>query len=161
MTGVLHKIKRPGGVHAYEFASDEEDAFGHWLHLPRGAGWTAPHDRGVLPFDVLVLLTPGAPLVAWWCDDPTDRRIEVDVCMPPREMDSGWSFVDLELDVVLHADSSLVVEDEDEFVDACLAGYIREDDAALARAACADAVAMLANRREPFDQRGWRHLSSQ
>lgn len=159
MTGTLRKIKRPQGVHTFEVMSSSEDAFGHWLYLPTGAGWTAPHDHGVLPFDVLVLLAPGSPLVAWWADDPADRRIEIDVCLPPHEVETGWSFTDLELDVVQHADGMLGVEDEDEFAEACLEGHIDQTEAALARAACADAMAMLAARHAPYNQLGWDRLA--
>lgn len=132
VAGVLRKIKRPQGPHTYEFLSTEKDAFGHWLFLPRESGWTAPHDHGVLPFDVLVLVAPGSPLVTWWCDDPAGRRIEIDVSHPPIELDDGWSFIDLELDVVRYANGSLVVQDEHEFANACRGGYIDEAEAALA-----------------------------
>jgi hypothetical protein len=161
MAGVLTKLKRPHGTQAWEYVASDTDGFGQWLYLPRGAAWTAPHDRGVLPFDVLALVAPTRPWVAWWCDDGADRRIEIDVCLPPVEVDAGWSFVDLELDVMLHADGSLVVEDEDEFADARLAGHIDPATAALAEAACTDAVALLGSRGEPFGEAGWRRLTDQ
>lgn len=160
MTGRLTKVKRPHGRHTYEYAAGAVDRFGHWLYLPHGAAWTAPHDRGVLPFDVLVLLAAARPWVAWWCDDAADRRIEVDVCQPPVELDAGWSFVDLELDVLLRADGSPVVEDEDEFAAARRSGLIDEETAGLAESTCAEVAALLAARAEPFGTAGWRRLAA-
>lgn len=160
MTGALHKIKRPHGPFTYQFASSETDSSGHWLSLPRGAQWTAPHDSGLLPFDVVVLLVPNSPLVTWWCDRPTGRRLEVDVCLPPTEADGDWSFIDLELDVYRYADGSVTVEDEDEFMDACRAGHISTGDAGIAEAACSEAVTQLRAAQPPFDQSGWNRLDA-
>lgn len=78
--------------------------------------------------------------------------------LPAVELDDGWSFTDLELDVIQHSDGSLVIEDEDEFADACRAGHINEADAAFAESACAHAVSMVELGREPFDQLGWCRL---
>ncbi|MDQ2852205.1 MAG: DUF402 domain-containing protein [Actinomycetota bacterium] len=78
---------------------------------------------------------------------------------PPIELDDGWPFSDLELDVVRYADGSLVVQDEHEFANACRGGYIDEVEAALAEAAFVNAMGMLKAARAPFDQLGWHRLA--
>lgn len=50
---VLRTVKRPQRAHCYEYADSSADDHGGWLYLPRGAGWTTPHDCGVLPFGVV------------------------------------------------------------------------------------------------------------
>lgn len=59
--------------------------------------------------------------------------MHIDIATPPREADAGWVFDDLELDPLFLRDGSLVVDDEDEFADACAEGLIsvEEREAAL------------------------------
>jgi hypothetical protein len=154
----IRKIKRPGGVFTYEFRPVTEDNFGIWLHLPRGAVWKAPHDGGLLPFDALMLLSPKRSWVAWWVDDPRDRRVEIDVCLPPTRESDGWSYIDLELDPVRHEDGTIEIQDRDEFDTACRNGFISENDAQMADAVANTIEAALRNREEPFGNEGWRRL---
>lgn len=79
----LVKIKRPGGAYCYCLRRWSDDEHGTWLFGPAGSRWSAPHDDGVLPVDVLVLIAQDRPFVAWWVADPDDMRIELDVCLPP------------------------------------------------------------------------------
>lgn len=70
-----------------------------------------------MPFDAVLLLAELRPCVTWWVDDPHDRRVEVDICLPPQRTDQGWSFIDLELDPIRHErDQRVVTHDEDEFI---------------------------------------------
>jgi hypothetical protein len=155
----VHKVKRPGGVFWFDLQQVTEDGDGSWLHGPIGSRWGAPHDCGTLSVPVLVLLATDRPWVAWWVDDPTDQRLEIDVCRPPEIGDAAWRYVDLELDPVLHErDLRVEVEDWDEYDEACRNGWMSVDDAALASATAQRCADVLHRRAEPRIRRGWRML---
>ena len=155
----LDKIKRPAGVFAFDMEVTAEDRAGTWLYYPRGSTWKAPHDAGTMPFDALLLLTPDQPFVTWWVDDPTDPRVEIDICLPPRATEAGWSFVDLELDPVRHERTGVIeIEDIDEFDEACDQGWIAPEDSQIAMAAAALMRGALGERTEPWGDDGWRRL---
>lgn len=155
----LDKVKRPGGVFAFDMTLIAEDAGGVWLYYPTGSSWRAPHDTGTMPFDALIHLATEQPFVTWWVDDPSDRRIEIDVCLPPTPTDAGWSFVDLELDPVRHEHTGIiVVEDRDEFEDACGNGWISPEEAVVATSTAARMEEALSHRLEPWGDAGWRRL---
>jgi len=157
----LHKVKRPGGVHRYDTLLIGTDEHGTWLFAPQGSAWQAPHASGELPFDVLVLLAPVRPYIAWWCDDPDGRRLEIDVCVPPEPVTDGWSFVDLELDVIRHEDTDRTeIVDHDEFDAARRAGLIGQASADLALATATELQAQVRDRIEPLGSAGWRKLAS-
>lgn len=131
---LLDKIKRPGGVFSYDAQHLAEDEHGHWLFLGEGSEWRAAHDEGQLSVDVVILIRADRPWVGWWVDDPADRRVEFDVCLPPGEPERDrWAYVDLELDPVLHVRSELVeVQDWEEFQESVAAGVIDQRSASLA-----------------------------
>ena len=156
----MHKIKRPGGVYSLDVEPVDEDEFGMWLHAPRGSAWQSPSDTGTLPFDVLLLLSAVRFWVAWWVDDPADRRLEIDVCLCPVRVNDGWSYVDLELDPVRHENGIIEIEDRDEFDAACLQGWIAGADAEIAQTTAADLEDALGQRRAPFGKDGWQRLES-
>jgi hypothetical protein len=109
---------------------------------------------------VVVLLAPGRPWVAWWVGDPADRRLEIDVCLPPHATEDGWRYVDLELDPVLHQrDSRVEIEDWDEYDDARRDGWMSADEAELARSTAENRARALRHRDEPWQERGWQILS--
>lgn len=156
----LDKVKRPAGVFEFDAQLVEEDAFGLWVSYPMGSAWRAPHDAGVMPSDAVLLLNTGEPFVTWWIDDPCDRRIEIDVCLPPTATDVGWSFIDLELDPVRHENTGDVeVEDRDEFEEACESGWITLEEATIALTASQRMTQALSKRTEPWGDEGWRRLS--
>ncbi|AVT32894.1 hypothetical protein C6361_29365 [Plantactinospora sp. BC1] len=156
----LCKIKRPGGVFWFELQQVRQDRDGTWLRGAAGSPWGAPHDSGVLPVSVVVLLAAGRPWVAWWVDDPADPRLEIDVCLPPESTGVGWRYVDLELDPVLHRrDSRVEIEDWDEYEQACRDGWMSADDARVARSTAEDRAGALRRRDEPWQERGWQMLS--
>lgn len=92
----LHKFKRPGGAFWFDLDLLLQDADGTWLRGSVGSPWGAPHDRGKLSVPVVVLLAVSRPWVAWWVGDPADRRLDIDVCLPPEKTESGWRYTDLE-----------------------------------------------------------------
>jgi uncharacterized protein DUF402 len=158
----LFKVKRPGGVFWFDLWQILQDSDGTWLRGPAGSPWGAPHDSGVLPVPVLVLLAPGRPWAAWWVGDPADRRLEIDVCLPPEITEAGWRYIDLELDPVLHErDLRVEIEDWDEYEEACRNGWMSADEADLARSTAEDRAEALRRRDEPWQVRGWQMLSQQ
>ena len=155
----LSKVKRPGGIYWFDLEHVREDGDGTWLRGATGSRWGAPHASGTLPMPVVVLLMPGRPWVAWWVGDPADRRLEIDVCLPPERTEAGWTYVDLELDPVLHErDSRVEIEDRDEFEEACRLGWMSAAEAALAQATAEERAGALRRRDEPWQQRGWQEL---
>ena len=156
----IEKVKRPRGVFEFDMDHFDTDDAGIWLGYTKGATWRAPHDQGTMPVDAILLLRPDDPFVTWWVDDPQDRRVGIDICLPPVRTPDGWSFVDLELDPVRHESTGVIeIEDDDEFREACAAGWIDERDAALASATAADRADALRRRDEPWGEVGWRKLA--
>lgn len=153
----LEKIKQPGSrVFSFEMRPLASDPHGEWFLLPCGSPWSAPHDTGTLPFDVVLLIKAERPWVAWWAPHPGDSRLEVDVCLPPSRSDHAWRFVDLELDVFKRrGDGGVSVEDREEFDDAVRAGAITHDDARLAEETTRDLERTLARGQETWIARGW------
>jgi hypothetical protein len=154
----LEKIKRPGGSFYFSVEPLVEDEFGTWLHAPAADTWEAPHGVGTLPMDVLILLSADRHWAVWWVDDPTDRRIEIDICLPPERVRDGWRYIDLELDPVRHADGTVEIQDHDEFEAACRNGWITAADAEIALGAAPAMEAALRRREEPLGEEGWRRL---
>jgi uncharacterized protein DUF402 len=159
MTVKLRKVKRPGGVFSFDARFFTEDARGEWLYLPTGSSWEAEHDVGKLPFDVLVLMRPSEWFVSWWVDDRMDRRVELDICLPPERTEDGWSFVDLELDCVRHHTGVVSIDDRGEFEAACRAGSIPEAEAETALATATAMALKLLDNDEPWGEAGWRRLA--
>ncbi|MGI5151487.1 DUF402 domain-containing protein [Plantactinospora sp. CA-294935] len=158
----LSKVKRPGGVFWFDLQLVLRDRDGTWLRGVAGSPWGAPHDSGVLSLPVVVLLAAGRPWVAWWVDDPADRRLEIDVCLPPEVTEAGWRYVDLELDPVLHErDSRVEIEDWDEYEQACRDGWMSADEAKVAQSTAEDRAGALRRRDEPWQERGWQLFSQQ
>jgi hypothetical protein len=155
----LHKIKRPAGPFSFDVEPLIEDEFGVWLFAARGFRWDAPHDRGTLPLDCLLLLSPDRPWVAWWVDDPADRRLEIDVCLAPKREKDGWSYVDLELDPIRHEGAAVTIEDYDEFDEACRNGWMTPEEAQIANATAAAMEFALLHRIEPLGDEGWRRMA--
>lgn len=154
----LQKIKRPGGGFWFDLRQVGQDDDGTWLHGPVGSPWGAPHECGVLAVPVVVLLSAGRPWATWWVGDPADERIEIDVCLPPEVVGTGWRYVDLELDPVRHErDGRVEIEDWDEYDEACRDGWMTADEADLARTT-AERCAEELRRGQPWLSRGWQRL---
>jgi len=158
----LVKVKRPGGEYLFDLAQVRDDDEGTWLYGRIGTPWAAPHDRGTWPVAALLLLKTGRPWVAWWVDDPADRRLEIDVCLPPERTSEGWRYVDLELDPVRHEqDVRVEIEDWDEYEDALREGWMSADDGRLAWDVAEDLARRLRSGDQPWAERGWRLLAEQ
>ncbi|MFG3555456.1 DUF402 domain-containing protein [Micromonospora sp. NPDC047557] len=156
----LSKVKRPGGVFWFDLQQVAQDDAGTWLRGPVGSPWAAPRDGGGLSVPIVVLLAEGRPWVAWWVGDPADRRLEIDVCLPPEAVEAGWRYVDLELDPVRHErDGRVEIEDWDEFEQACRHGWMTPDDATLAQTTAERCAEVLRQGTDPWLRRGWDMLS--
>jgi hypothetical protein len=154
----LHKIKRPGGLYWFDLQPLAEDRDGTWLSGPIGTPWHAPRDSGTLAVPVVVLLATGRPWVTWWVGDPADRRLEIDVSRAPEITETGWQYVDLELDPIRHeSDGRVEIEDWDEYEEACRNDWMSADDAKLALVVAEGCAHALRAGAEPWLQRGW-HL---
>jgi hypothetical protein len=155
----LDKVKRPAGIFAFNMEEACVDDLGTWLFYGIGATWRAPHDTGTMPFDALILIQPNRPFVTWWVEDPEDRRVEIDVCLPPVPTDAGWSFIDLELDPVRHERTGVVeVEDWEEFDEAAARGWMSQEDAVIARTTAQEMAAALTRSIQPWGDEGWARL---
>src|SRR5262245_59662969 len=135
------------------------DGFWERLFGPMGSPWNAPHDEGTLPFDVVMLVHPQRWAVTWW-NDAANRYVGVDVCLPPVRTDDGWSYVDLELDVIRHSSGVVEIEDEDEFEAACTVGWIASPDAEVALATATAMADRLRAHEEPWGDEGWQRLDA-
>jgi hypothetical protein len=165
---VLRKVKLDGSFGrwpAYEIAKDEH---GLWMFSPKGTVYQGHHADGeVVEWEVgrppqepegmaeLWLLPPNDSWAANWYEYRGVRRIAVDVCKPSELIDSEWRFVDLELDPYWGSDGALGIHDEDEFVAACVAGLMSQDQADLARDTADRLLELLRSGVEPFGVHGW------
>ena len=156
----LLKVKRPGGVFSFEVQPLARDGFGEWLYAPTGSNWEAPSDAGTLSFDIVVLVRPREWAVSWWIDEPADRSVAVDICLPPERTAEGWSFVDLELDPVRHASGVVEIQDNDEFEEACRNGWIAAEDAEMAVVTATVMAEALRDHVEPWEDVGWQRLDA-
>ena len=155
----VRKVKRPGGDFTFTVQPLVEDEHGQWVYGPIGSPWTAPHDSGTLPVDVIALFDPDHWFVTWWVDRPGDRRVEIDISLPPERTTAGWTYVDLELDPIRHEDGTVEVEDHDEYEDACRNGWISPEHAAIALETAQRMADRLRAREEPWGDEGWRRLT--
>lgn len=109
-----------------------------------------------MPVALVVLLPTKRPWAAWWIDDPVDRRIEIDACLPPERIEGGWVCVDLDLQVTRHErDHRIEIEEWDEHERAVAAGWMSIDEALQARATAEAMAEMLRRDDEPWLARGW------
>src|SRR5262245_16814473 len=130
-----------------------------WFYAQRGSRWEAPHAIGGLPCDCLFLLSAGRFWVAVWVDDPADRRLEIDVCLPPEREHDGWTYVDLELDPIRHESGIIQIEDYDEVDAVRRNGWITPENARIALETASAMEASLRKREEPLGDEGWMRLN--
>lgn len=140
----------------------DDDDRGTWLFRPAGsrsrqeqAGLVV--DEATTPVAVLFLL----PATSWWVAKwHTDGLLYIDVSRPCRQVDGEWRFVDLYLDVYRRRGSDPVLDDEDEFAEACAAGQLDDEERAVARASADAVFADVGADRAPFDADAWRRLDA-
>jgi hypothetical protein len=134
------------------------DQFGTWLFCAEGdVHHRADGASVVLPSDGVQLLPASGWWVAFWWR--ADTWIGVDICTPPVLDGSGWSYVDLELDLARLADGSVLLVDEDEFEQAVIDCRLPGDVVTTARTTAADLRSRLASRSEPVVAAGWDWLN--
>ncbi|MEU4409088.1 DUF402 domain-containing protein [Streptosporangium sp. NPDC023963] len=93
---------------------------------------------------------------AWWWRN--DRWIGVDICTPPTLGVSGWSSIDLELDLARFADGTVLLVDEEEFERTVAECMVPQAVITAARAAASDLRTRLATATEPVIPAGWEWL---
>lgn len=158
MLFVIRKWKRSGRYFHLNTQRLPADAHGVWLWAPVGSAWQAETGPGVLDLNILLLLQPGVPWVAWWKDRAASREVQLDVCLPPVMGLDGAEYTDLEIDPVRDAAGNVRVDDEDELAAAAEAGQVSCDELQLAHRASHDACQLLRSNAEPWASVGWRRL---
>jgi len=128
-----------------------QDEHGHWVGLPKGSDrwkgetkWRPTGEDAVQCF----------PHQGWWVlhYNGSVRPIShfVDIATQPRFSDGRFEMIDLDLDLVVLADGTVEVEDEDEFeVNEVTLGY-SPDVIERARAETDRVAGLLQRREEPF-----------
>ena len=153
-------LKKPDVIHwGFEAFRLGEDEYGVWLAIPEGTRrWKGEVDRSpVLSNDVFCVPSGG-----WWTlhfnGENTSKSHFVDITTPSTWVSTGRvEMIDLDLDVVLHRDGTVEVEDEDEFaVHQLQYGYTGEE-ILKAREPTDQIVAALYAGEEPFFEvaRSW------
>ncbi len=94
-------------------------------------------------FNIFQVFRADGLLKGWYCN----------VCKPARFAGNEISFVDMALDVFVYPDGRTLVLDEAEFQEKAASIYSPED-AARAKAAVDELLAMVRDRRPPFDVAG-------
>ena len=130
------------------------DPFGTWLFCAQGEiHRKADGSALVVPSDGVQLLPSSGWWAAWWWR--RDHWIGVDICTPPTLEESGWNYVDLELDLARLADGRVMLVDEDEFEQARIDCQLPHDVIAAAHSAAAELQIRLARDTEPVVAAGW------
>lgn len=137
------KRKRPSGWRRWRAYTVGADSYGTWVYTPaRSTYWSddgtgrigrceVAQDLNLRGRHSLVLLPATGWFVAHWVLN-AEHLVSVDISTPPTQSGSEWPFDDLELDPFVLRDGTFGVEDEDEFVTACRAGMITDQERDLA-----------------------------
>ena len=168
---IIEKAKRPSGVARWPAYVVDCDVTGTWLYSPKGCIHTYEDENGIATcavgggapdhpgYDVMHFIPAAGWWIAAWCREH-QAVISVDICTPPVFIAGRWRYTDLELDPLLYKDGSVVIDDEDEFAEACDLGHISPDKAENARHWADRIVDDLRRHREPFNQLGWSKLDA-
>ena len=154
---IIEKVKRPGGVYVFEAIEIGEDEFGTWLYTAAGTTWRSPNQSGTVPVHFVGVFSSARPGPIVFAEG---SHVSFDVGLPPERTDRGWRYVDLELDPIIRPDGTVEIEDEDEFEEACRAGWIDESAALLARRVADEAVEALKRGDEPYATVGFAWLEA-
>lgn len=146
-------LKNPDILHwGFEGHVMGDDQFGKWVGVPSGSPrWKGKEPTHPTREDAVFCV----PYEDWWhlhYNGPTTKFSHfVDIVTPPQWVSNQrYEMIDLDLDVVVHRDGTVEVEDEDEFeihqvrygyTEAMISGAV-ESTAAVVRA--------LQERQEPF-----------
>lgn len=136
------------------------DEYGRWFTIPGGVRVPQP-DTSSVGWATHVMLLPHDGRFLAHFNAPTARNhLYADITTPPelRRVEAGWviDVIDMDLDVVHHADGRIWIEDEEEFADHT-DHYDYPADLVAATRRTADALlAAVRNNAEPFGTT-WRH----
>ena len=131
-----------------------EDEWGDWMAVPAGsARWKGLEE--VRPTRERAVFWK--PRDRWWhlhyngLADTSEYTHFVDICTPPAWVgDDRYEMIDLDLDVAVHNDGTIEVQDEDEFAVHQVRYAYSEEMIREARAATELVARMLGRREEPF-----------
>lgn len=132
-----------------------EDEHGLWLAIPSGTCMSRPGGNVVLSYSSVLLVPQRQPYTAMFMartqqDEPNPPVLYVDVTTVPTFDGSRVSAVDLGLDVIRFLDSSVVLDDEDEFEEHRVRYRYPADIVEVARAAAGRLVEDIKQGLEPF-----------
>lgn len=147
-------LKNPDIIHwGFETTYLGEDEFGHWMAVPQGTvRWKG--ERSVDPTRRNAVFC--APRDQWWHLHYEGSRSHnyaafIDIATPARWIsENRYEMIDLDLDVGLSIDGSVVVEDEDEFEIHQLKYEYTDAMIQRAMAETSKIVKALEDRAEPF-----------
>lgn len=146
-------LKNPDVTHwGFEVFWLGEDEWGDWMAVPRGTKrWKGQAPVRPTQTDAVFC----APRDQWWhlhYNGPTTKySCFVDIVTPPVWVDENrYEMIDLDLDVLMAQDGTVIIEDEDEFeVHQVQFGYT-EEMIQRAEMETRRIVVELESRREPF-----------
>jgi protein associated with RNAse G/E len=146
-------LKNPDILHwGFEAFFLGEDEHGSWIAVPEGTKRWKGEKLFHPTRDPAVFC---APRDGWWhlhYNGATTRFSHfVDIVTPPRWVsENRYEMIDLDLDVIIHQDGTVEIEDEDEFeIHQVRYGYT-EEMILRAEAETKRIVGVLKNREEPF-----------
>ncbi len=153
--------KYGGGGH-WEFVGTllGGDEHGTWAGCSTGTELARPGHAFRSGHDWVTLFPDGLPWVASFHDAPDPVAVYVDITTAPVWSGPEVSMVDLDLDVVLTRDGTLLLDDEDEFEDHRVTLGYPSELLSLARRAAENLMTAVAARVEPFGEVGQAWLSA-
>jgi hypothetical protein len=133
---------------------------GVWCGAPVGTRLERPAAAFESQFAWVTCFPHDQPWAASYYDHPDQPiSVYVDVTTPAAWDGTTVTLVDLDLDVIVGRDGSLMLDDEDEFDEHRVALGYPEEVVELARRSAADLMSAAGDGREPFGDaaRGWLH----
>jgi hypothetical protein len=128
------------------------DAHGEWLGIPAGTHFARPGAEYVAPVSQVSLLpAAGGGWVATFHAHGGPVRVYVDVTTPARWDGATLHLTDLDLDVVRLLDDTVLVDDEDEFLEHRVTLGYPDDVVRTAESTCVWLVEAVRRGRAPFD----------
>jgi hypothetical protein len=131
------------------------DEHGTWLGIPAGTHMARPGATYVNP-TAQVCLVPSTSIAAgaWFAtyhSPGSTMKVYVDMATPSIWHGQLLRAVDLDLDVIRRLDDSVVIDDEDEFVEHQKDFGYPDEIVALAETACAEVARLVEKCEPPFD----------
>jgi hypothetical protein len=151
-----------GGARHWEFPLGYlgTDEHGVWARGRTGTSLWRPGHGFASEFDWVTLIPDRRPWCASFYDTPLNEiAIYVDMNTEPVWDGNLVTMIDLDLDVVLHSDGSLFVDDEDEFEAHRIELGYPDSLVDLARRTADDVFTLISTGAEPFGSVGYRWLA--